>query len=150
MAGLARRVTFIFRAANSKAGSTLAATARTLRRKIRFRDIDLVSLISLILGPSIAPPHSGKNQFLLQAPSLRGPRAARSPPPPDRAETNVGTRSAGCFLRSVDCHANPRSLARKPAFVLRLQSNFQFTERGHQPLAKDVERIRFSAIGRHQ
>jgi hypothetical protein len=37
-----------------KAESTLAATARTLRRKIRFRDIYLISLISLILGPSMA------------------------------------------------------------------------------------------------
>jgi hypothetical protein len=38
----------------SKAESTLAATARTPRRKIGFRNSDLVSLISLIHGPSMA------------------------------------------------------------------------------------------------
>jgi hypothetical protein len=148
MAGLTMRATFIFRAANSKAESTLAATARTLRRKIRFRDIDLVSLISLILGPSIAPPHSEGTSFFSGSECKATARRAIA------SSARSGRNKCGnpvCQLlpRSVDCPSNPRSLARKTAFVLCLQSNLQFTECGHQPLAKDVERIRLSAIG-HQ
>jgi hypothetical protein len=131
----------------SKADSRLAAKARTSRRKIGLRDIDFETLISLTT--ELLRAHatlaketiSSSNSEIKEAASLRD-RLLRQIRKKQVRERRLPRRP----LRLLDRFSNSGSLTRKTAFVLRLQSNLQITERDQQLLAKDVESVSLGAI----